>query len=416
MQITRRIFLRNGTLAVVGTTALPSFLARAAFGAADPGLGNKRMVVIFQRGAADGLNIVVPHGEAGYYAMRPTINIPKKSVIDLDGFFGLHPAMASFEPLWKQKHLAIVHAAGSPDPTRSHFDAQDFMESGTPGIKVTDDGWLNRALRELPGGSERDKSAFRAIALGPSLPRILSGKEPAVAVNNVNDFSVGGKNPNAVPMSNTFESMYDHSVDTVLHGTGQETFDAVKMLKTADPAHYSPAAKANYPKGRFGDSLKQLAQLIKANMGVQVAFADIGGWDHHVNEGSTQGQIANVLGDFSQSIAAFWTDLGDLGEETVVVTMSEFGRTARENGNRGTDHGHANVMFVLGGPVKGGKVYGRWPGLDQSQLYEGRDLALTTDFRLVLGEVVSRYLGNKDLRTVFPGFEGQPEQFVKLLG
>ncbi|MFY9845042.1 MAG: DUF1501 domain-containing protein [Terriglobales bacterium] len=416
MQITRRIFLRNGTLAVVGTTALPSFLARAAFGAADPGLGNKRMVVIFQRGAADGLNIVVPHGEAGYYAMRPTINIPKKSVIDLDGFFGLHPAMASFEPLWKQKHLAIVHAAGSPDPTRSHFDAQDFMESGTPGIKVTDDGWLNRALRELPGGSERDKSAFRAIALGPSLPRILSGKEPAVAVNNVNDFSVGGKNPNAVPMSNTFESMYDHSVDTVLHGTGQETFDAVKMLKTADPAHYSPAAKANYPKGRFGDSLKQLAQLIKANLGVQVAFADIGGWDHHVNEGSTQGQIANVLGDFSQSIAAFWTDLGDLGEETVVVTMSEFGRTARENGNRGTDHGHANVMFVLGGPVKGGKVYGRWPGLDQSQLYEGRDLALTTDFRLVLGEVVSRYLGNKDLRTVFPGFEGQPEQFVKLLG
>jgi uncharacterized protein (DUF1501 family) len=210
--------------------------------------------------------------------------------------------------------------------------------------------------------------------------------------------------------------MYENSVDTVLHGTGQETFDAVKTLKAADPAHYTPAANANYPKGRFGDSLKQLAQLIKANLGVQVAFADIGGWDHHVNEGSTQGQIANVLGDFSQSIAAFWTDLGDLGEDTVVVTMSEFGRTARENGNRGTDHGHANVMFVLGGPVKGGKVYGQWPGLDQSQLYEGRDLAVTTDFRLVLSEVVSRYLGNKDLNTVFPGFEGQPGQFVKLLG
>ena len=217
-------------------------------------------------------------------------------------------------------------------------------------------------------------------------------------------------------MSNTFEAMYDHSVDTVLHGTGQETFDAVKTLKAADPAHYTPAANANYPKGRFGDSLKQLAQLIKANLGVQVAFADIGGWDHHVNEGSTQGQIANVLGDFSQSIAAFWTDLGDLGEDTVVVTMSEFGRTARENGNRGTDHGHANVMFVLGGPVKGGKVYGRWPGLDQSQLYEGRDLAVTTDFRLVLSEVVSRYLGNKDLKTVFPGFENHSGQFLKLLG
>jgi uncharacterized protein (DUF1501 family) len=416
MPITRRIFLRNGALAVVGTTALPSFLTRAALGAADSGVRAKRLVVIFQRGAADGLNIVVPHGEPSYYAMRPTINIPKKSVLDLDGFFGLHPAMASFQPLWKQKHLAIVHAAGSPDPTRSHFDAQDFMESGTPGIKVTDDGWLNRALPGLPVVSGKDKSAFRAIALGTSLPRILSGKEPAVAINNLNDFSVGGKNPKAAPIANTFEAMYENSVDTMLHGTGQETFDAVKMLKAADPAHYTPAADANYPKGHFGDSLKQLAQLIKANLGVQVAFADIGGWDHHVNEGSTQGQIANVLGEFSQSIAAFWTDLGDLGEDTVVVTMSEFGRTARENGNRGTDHGHANVMFVLGGPVKGGKVYGRWPGLDQSQLYEGRDLAVTTDFRLVLSEVVSRYLGNKDLRTVFPGFEGQPGQFVKLLG
>ena len=415
MSITRRVFLRNGALAVVGTAALPSFLARAAYGAADPGTRTKRLVVIFQRGAADGLNIVVPHGEASYYAMRPTINIPKKSVLDLDGFFGLHPAMSSFEPLWKQKHLAIVHAAGSPDPTRSHFDAQDFMESGTPGVKATDDGWLNRCLRELPARSGADSSAFRAIALGPSLPRILSGKEPAVALNNLNDFSIGGKNPKAMPISNTFEAMYENSVDAVLHGTGQETFDAVKMLRTADPAKYMPASGANYPKGRFGDSLRQLAQLIKANLGVQVAFADIGGWDHHVNEGSTQGQIANVLGDFSQSLAAFWTDLGDLREDTVVVTMSEFGRTARENGNRGTDHGHANVMFVLGGPVRGGKVYGRWPGLDSSQLYEGRDLAVTTDFRLVLSEAVSQCLGNHDLKNVFPGFE-QPGQFLKILG
>jgi len=425
MSITRRIFLRNGALAVVGTAAMPSFLTRAAFGAADPGTRSKRLVVIFQRGAADGLNIVVPHGEASYYAMRPSINIPKSAVLDLDGFFGLHPAMASFEPLWKQKHLAIVHAAGSPDPTRSHFDAQDFMESGTPGLKATEDGWLNRTLRELPAGKSdagssasgklvSDPSAFRAIAMGPSLPRILSGREPAIALNNLNDFSIGGKNPKAEPIANTFEAMYSSSVDAVLHGTGRETFYAVKMLKTADPAKYTPAAGANYPKGRFGDSMRQLAQLIKADVGVQVAFADIPGWDHHVNEGNTQGQIANVLGDFSQSIAAFWTDLGDLAEDTVVVTMSEFGRTARENGNRGTDHGHANVMFVLGGPVRGGKVYARWPGLDQSQLYEGRDLAVTTDFRLVLSEVVERYLGNKDLKAVFPGFEGQG-QFLKLL-
>ena len=411
MAITRRVFLRNGALAVVGTATLPAFLARAAYGTAEPGLRNKRLVVIFQRGAADGLNIVVPHGERAYYAMRPSINIPRNSVIDLDGFFGLHPSLAPFEPIWRQRHLAIVHAAGSPDPTRSHFDAQDFMESGTPGVKATDDGWLNRCLHSLPAPTE--KSAFRAIALGPSLPRILSGSEPAVAVNNVADFVVGGRNAN--PIANTFEAMYDQSVDSVLHGTGQETFEAVKMLKSADPSKYTPAAGAEYPRGRFGESLKQLAQLVKANLGVQVAFADIGGWDHHVNEGSTQGQIANVLRDFSQSLGAFWIDLGDLAEDTVVVTMSEFGRTARENGNRGTDHGHANVMFVMGGPVKGGKVYGRWPGLDQSQLYEGRDLALTTDFRQVLGEAVYQHLGNKNLAQVFPGFEDGSGKFLKYL-
>ena len=415
MTITRRVFLRNGALAVVGTAALPSFLSRAAYGAVNvSGATNKRLVVIFQRGAADGLNIVVPHGEPAYYAMRPSINIPRSAVLDLDGFFGLHPAMSSFQPLWKQRHLAIVHAAGSPDPTRSHFDAQDFMESGTPGIKATDDGWLNRALHSLPPSPE--KSAFRAIALGPSLPRILSGSEAAVAVNNISEFGVGGGNPKAAPMANTFEAMYEHSVDSVLHGPAQETFEAVKMLKAADPAKYTPAPGADYPRGRFADSLKQLAQLIKANLGVQVAFADIGGWDHHVNEGSTQGQIANVLRDFSQSLSAFWIDLGDLADETVVVTMSEFGRTARENGNRGTDHGHANVMFVIGGPVKGGRVYGRWPGLDQSQLYEGRDLAVTTDFRRALGEAVYTHLGNHSLGTVFPGFQNQPSGFLRYLG
>jgi uncharacterized protein (DUF1501 family) len=433
---TRRIFLRNGALAVIGTATVPSFLTRAAFGSVEGAGRTKRLVVIFQRGAADGLNIVVPHGEPQYYAMRPSINIPRKSVIDLDGFFGLHPSLASFQPLWQQRHLAIVHAAGSPDTTRSHFDAQDFMETGTPGVKATEDGWLNRSLRDLPRdlpshdlashdlashdlashdlASKDQKSPFRAIALGPSLPRILNGPEPAVAMNNINDFSVGGRSAKASPAASAFEAMYDHSSDSVLHGMGEETFDAVKMLKAADPGKYSPAPGANYPRGRFGESLRQLAQLIKANLGVQVAFADIGGWDHHVNEGSTDGQLANVLRDFSQSLAAFWTDLGDLGEDTVVVTMSEFGRTARENGNRGTDHGHANVMFVLGGPVKGGRVYGRWPGLDSSQLYEGRDLALTTDFRQVIGEAVSRHMGNQNLAAVFPGY-GNQAPFLKLL-
>ncbi|HKT50106.1 MAG TPA: DUF1501 domain-containing protein [Candidatus Angelobacter sp.] len=417
MSITRRVFLKNGALAIVGTSIVPSFLARAVYAAdAAAGAGNKRLIVLFQRGAADGLNIVVPHGEQGYYAMRPSIAIPRprngaQSVIDLDGFFGLHPSMTAFKPLWDQKHLAIVHAAGSPDNTRSHFDAQDYMESGTPGVKSTEDGWLNRALT---GVKDANGSPFRAVAMGGALPRTLAGPVPAVAMSDIRSFGVGGRGPGAEVASNTFEAMYEQSVDTVLHGTGGETFEAVKMLRAADPEKYTPASGANYPRGRFGDSLRQVAQLVKANLGVQVAFADIGGWDHHVNEGSVQGQIANITREFSQSIAAFWTDLGDLGEETVIVTMSEFGRTARENGNRGTDHGHANVMFVLGGPVKGGKVYGRWPGLAPEQLYEGRDLALTTDFRQVLGEAVSRHLGNENLERVFPGFENRG--FLKFLG
>ena len=401
MGITRRVFLKGGAMSVVGMAAVPGFLARAAM-AADAAQPHRRLVVIFQRGAADGLNIVVPHGEAEYYTMRPTIAIPQRDVIDLDGFFGLHPAMSALKPLWDARQLAIVHAAGSPDPTRSHFDAQDFMESGTPGLKSTEDGWLNRAL--VATGDPQKDAAFRAVALGTALPRMLSGQAPALAVGNVNDFGVAPRNPQAQPLANTFESMYAASVDGVLHGTAQETFDAVKMLKAADPAKYRPAAGVVYPKGRFGDALKQTAQLVKANLGVQVAFTDIGGWDHHVNEGASEGQLGRLLKEFSGSLAAFGQDLGALAAETVVVTMSEFGRTARENGTRGTDHGHANVMFVMGGAVRGGKVYGRWPGLANEQLYEQRDLALTTDFRQVMAEAVARQLGNPRPERVFPGF------------
>jgi uncharacterized protein (DUF1501 family) len=413
MSITRRAFLQGGALAVVGTAAIPSFLTRAAFGDAAGSNRNKRLVVIFQRGAADGLNIVIPHGETAYYSMRPSIAVPKSRLIDLNGFFGLHPSLATFKPLWDQRHLAIIHAAGSPDSTRSHFDAQDYMESGTPGMKSTADGWLNRTLQSE---SIVGDDPFSAVALGPSLPRILSGKAPAIAVSNVNAFGIAGGNPAAAPVGNTFETMYDQSVDAVLHGTGRETFEAVKMLKSADPKRYTPAPGANYPNGRFGDALRQTAQLIKSNVGVQIAFTDIGGWDHHVNEGAAEGQLANVLREFGQSVSAFWIDLGNLAQDTVIVTMSEFGRTARENGNRGTDHGHANVMFVLGGPVRGGRVYGRWPGLDPSQLNEGRDLALTTDFRRVMGEAVTRHLGVNNLNEVFPGFNNSPQTFLRYLG
>jgi uncharacterized protein (DUF1501 family) len=414
---TRRVFLKSGALAIIGTGAVPSFLTRAVFAAAPTGARRKHLVVIFQRGAADGLNIVAPYGDPRYYSLRPTIAIPRASLLDLDGFFGLHPALEPLLPLWRSRHLAIVHAAGSPDATRSHFDAQDYMESGTPGIKSTDDGWLNRALRAKP---EPNATPFRAIAMGATLPRILQGSAPAVAIGNLNDFGVANHSAASGQLTSAFEAMYDHSTDSLLHGTGAETFDAVKMLKANAPSKYTPAPGANYSRGPLGDSMRQLAQLMKADLGVEVAFADIGGWDHHVNEGSVDGQLANSLRQLSQSIAAFWIDLGNLAEDTVLVTMSEFGRTAQENGNRGTDHGHGNVIFVLGGPVRGGKVYGRWPGLESHQLYEARDLAITTDFRTVLSEAVAHQLGvpnlnNKETNKVFPGFEATRTNLLQLL-
>ena len=418
MQMNRRFFLHNGALAIAGTAAIPSFLVRSVM--AEPATSLRRLVVVFQRGAADGLNIVVPYQEKNYYSMRPSIAIPQNQVVDLDGFFGLHPSLASFKPLYDQGHLAIVHAAGSPDTTRSHFDAQDYMESGTPGVKSTQDGWLNRALqaedlRHRCAGTCEQHTAFRALALGPDVPRTLAGKIPAIALNNVNGFTVAGRGATPSPVASAFEAMYADSGDRILHPAGDETFDAVKMLRAANPALYAPAANANYPTSEFGNSMKQIAQLLKANLGVEVAFTDVNGWDTHQNQGSVNGQLANRLTDFSASIAAFWRDMGDDAGDITLVTMSEFGRTARENGTGGTDHGHANAMFVLGGNVKGGKVYGRWPGLDNDQLNEGRDLVLTTDYRQVLGEVVSQSLGANNLDVVFPGAGLSPSRFLRLV-
>ncbi len=414
MAITRRAFMKGGALALVGTSTIPSFLTRSVLAQATTAQAEgKKLVVIFQRGAADGLNIVVPFAESSYYGMRPTIAIPQNQVIDLNGFFGLHPAMGALKPLYDGGHLAIVHAAGSPDTTRSHFDAQDYMESGTPGVKSTTDGWLNRALQAEDLRRTANATAFRAIAMGSEIPRTLEGRIPAVALGNVQDFSVGGRTP--TPVSQGFESMYDSTVNSVLHGTGTETFEAVKMLKATDPAHYVPAAGANYPKGAFGTSMRQIAQLLKANLGVEAAFADIGGWDTHQNQGAVNGQLAGRLREFSEGLAAFWTDMGSQAGEIVLVTMSEFGRTAHQNGTGGTDHGHANVMFVLGGPVRGGKVYGRWPGLKPEQLNEGRDLAVTTDFRQVLGEAAFKTLGARNLDAVFPGAQLRQQQFLNLI-
>ena len=361
----------------------PGWMTRAATG------GKKTMVVVFLRGAMDGLSVVTPFGDKAYADHRPTLRVTDP--IDLDGFFGLNPAVRSWKPLWDSKQLAIVHATGSPDTTRSHFDAQDYMESGTPGRKGTRDGWLNRALTE-----EKAASPIRAVALGANLPRALRGPQAAIAVNSIGSFKVRDD------AQGDFMSMYANSKDNVLKNTSRETFEAVKLIDSINKQSYSPATGSlAYPGSRFGQSLLQIARLIKAGAGMEVAFTDITGWDTHINQAP---QLNNLLSDLGAGLAAFHEDMGSRMQDIVVVTMSEFGRTARENGNRGTDHGHANCMFVLGGGVKGGQVHGQWPGLAPEQLYENRDLAITTDFRDVLGELTAKHLGHKNLAAVFPGY------------
>ena len=416
-KFSRRYFLKQGGIGLVGLSTMPAFLQRAV--ASTTGCRQKQLVVLFQRGAADGLNIVVPFAEPNYYRMRPTIAIPAPkrgggdAALDLDGFFGLHPGLAALTPLFQKNQLAIVHAAGSPDPTRSHFDAQDYMESGTPGVKATEDGWLDRAIGTVP---EENASPFRAVAMGPNLPRMLQGSTGAIAIPDLRQFKV---QPQSAAMANVaeggFEAMYSQSVDHALHGTGAETFEAIDMLRKIDTTKYPPDNGADYPKSAVGQRLQQIGVMVKANIGVEVLFLDCGGWDNHVNEGGAQGQLANLLKDLGQSLAAFHQDMGDRMADIVVVTMSEFGRTAKENGNRGTDHGHANCMFVMGGDVQGGRVYGKWPGLNDHQLNEGRDLALTTDFRSVVGEILTKHLGVTDLAPVFPGFENNPTKFMGLV-
>ena len=401
---------------MVGLGVVPSFVYRTALAAAQDSGRRKVLVAIFQRSGADGLNTVVPFGEKEYYRSRPNIAIPapsskEESALNLDGFFGLHPALKPLESFWKQRELAIVHAAGSPHSTRSHFDAQDFMETAAPGEKSVSEGWLNRYLQESAPG---DAGSFRALSMGTSLPRSLEGDASAIALGNISDFDLKA-GPVQAQVRSAYEMLYDQDTNSLLSGTAREMFEAIDYLKKANPSQYSPAPNVHYPQGRFGQNLLQVAQLIKSDIGVEVAFVDIGGWDTHINEGGSNGQLANRLREFGQGLAAFHRDLGDRMEDVVVLTMSEFGRTIEENGNRGTDHGHANVMMLLGGAVKGQKIYGDWPGLAREQRYEGRDLSLTTDFRDVFAEVLTRHLGSPNPGGVFPGFRVDEARFKGML-
>jgi len=400
--ISRRTFLACGACTAVALGSAPRFLFRAAAAAQSR---SKILVAVFQRGAVDGLSMVVPYGDAAYYAARSTIAIEQprggdaERALDLDGFFALHPAMSALAPLWRDRALAIVHACGSPDTTRSHFDAQDYMESGTPGVKSTADGWLARAAAVLG----EPQSPFRAVALGPRLPRSLRGEAGAISMSALGRFGVRGP-AEARDAGKGFESLYAQAVDDLLRGTGTETFEAVKTLERAGAARLVPANGAVYPPGRLGESLRQISALIRSDVGLRIAFADMEGWDTHVGQGNAQGQLAQRLREFAGALAAFAQDLGDRMGDVAVLTMSEFGRTVRENGNRGTDHGHATAMLVLGGGVRGGTVYGHWPGLAPEQLFEGRDLAVTTDFRALFSEVAIPHLGLPASAALFPGW------------
>ena len=426
----RRVFMKSGAMALVTMGLSPSFLRRTAFGAdlvRGAALGGsargKTLICLFQRGAADALNVVVPHGEAAYYRLRPNIAVPRPTLgagsagaVDLDGFFGLHPALAPLKPLWDQGVLAPVHAVGSPSSTRSHFDAQDYMETGTPDQKGTHDGWLNRylALRgTCEAGCVHDvkEPPFRAVSMTPQTPRILEGPQATIAMNSLEEFSVRATGPAAERL----EALYRTGSADVVHAAGGEMFEAVKILRAANPRQYTPGNGATYPASQFGQRLKQIAQLIKADVGLEVAFADVGGWDTHVNQGGATGQLALRLDDFARSVAALVADLGDRMADVTIMTMSEFGRTVRQNGSGGTDHGHAGALFVIGGGVKGKKVYGRWPGLEPEQLYEGRDLALTTDFRAVFAEVAAKQLGAKRLDVLFPGYSAGAKEWLGIL-
>lgn len=416
----RRAFLKSGGIALLTLGAGPSFLARAAQASASAASGRRKVLVtIFQRGAMDGLMAVPPLGqESRLQDLRPRLAMGGARaagdgrVLDLGCDFGLHPAFDDLLPLWQDRRLAIVHAVGSPDPTRSHFDAQDYMETGTPGRKGTVDGWLNRVVGELG----HDATPFRAVALTPALPRSLYGSHPSLAVTDLRNFRVDlpGARAAATTAGDGFEALYEQTSADLLRDTAAETFDAVATLERLDVSRYRPAAGVRYPQSPLGQALMQVAFLIKSDVGLEVAFAESGGWDTHVRQGTITGTFARNARDLGRSIEAFWSDLGGFRDDVVLMTMTEFGRTVRENGSGGTDHGHGSCLFVLGDQVDGGKVHGTLPKLADSALYEGRDLPVTTDFRSVFAGVASQHFGLAENAPLFPGWSGPPVSLLKL--
>ncbi len=417
--VNRRAFMKSGALALfaAGVGGVPTFIARAADSRKilSPYKKNKILVCVFQRGAMDGLMAVSPYTDPNLKTLRPTLYMSpaetEGKLIDLDGRFGLHPALNAFDPFFKEGRMAIVHGVGSPNTTRSHFDAQDYMESGTPFSKSTGSGWLNRAAGLLG----HDGTPFRAVSLTSSLPRSLYGDNEALAINNLTEFAIQMRgNPLASNLaSKSFESLYDQTSSQLLNKTGKESFDAMKMLNVNNIKNYQPAAGVVYPASALGNSLKQIATLIKMDVGMEVAFAESGGWDTHFNQGAANGALARNLKDFSDCIAAFWKDMEAYQDEVTVMTMTEFGRTAHQNGTGGTDHGRASCLFVLGNDVQGGKVYNNIKTLAKEDLEDGRDLPVSTDFRSVFSSVAGGHLKVNDYKKLFPTWEGQSLGLMK---
>ena len=411
IMVSRRGFIKGSGLALFGVGlmgGIPAFIAEAA--ASDkivaPYKRKKVLVCIFQRGAMDGLMAVPLFGDSYLQAARPNLFIPGTSLIDLDGRYGLHPSMKAFEPLFRDKRLAMVHGIGSPNNTRSHFDAQDYMESGTPFNKGTASGWLNRAVGLLGHDA---LTPFTAVSLTSAMPRSFYGDHPAVAISNLQDFAIQLRgNPSGANMAaKSFEDLYDQTSPGLLQETGKESFEAMKLLQKADVRNYKPANNVLYPTSPLGNSLKQVAQLIKMEVGLEVAFAESTGWDTHFNQGTDNGVFARNAADLSNSMAALWNDLSAYQDDVMVMTMTEFGRTVHQNGTGGTDHGRASCNFILGNGVAGGEVHGKVATLAVENLEDGRDLPVTTDFRSVFSEVADHHLGIANDKVLFPDWEGK---------
>jgi uncharacterized protein (DUF1501 family) len=408
----RRGFIKSGALAVfgMGLSTLPSYVLKAA-NAFRSENANKRkiLIVIFQRGAMDGLMAVTPYNDEFLKKARPSIFMtPAKNkdagLFDLDGRFGLHPGFSALFPLFKTNELAIIHGVGSPNKTRSHFDAQDYMESGTPFSKSTASGWLNRTSGLL----NKEATPFRAVSLTKSMPRSFYGDNATLTISSLEDLTIKNQpgSSTAFMSAKSFEDLYDQTTSSLMKETSKETFEAMDMVSKIQSGAYKPKNDAIYPKSELGKSLMQLAQLIRSDVGLQIGFAESTGWDTHYNQGTSNGIFSRNANDLGNSISAFWQDLGaELQEDVVVMTMTEFGRTVKQNGTGGTDHGRASCYFLLGKNVKGGKVHGSVDSLDAIHLEDGRDLPVTTDFRTVFNEVAKKQLSISDSGIIFPDWK-----------